>query len=457
MEISSAYSHYFLPISLHNVDVRAIQNQLIEQHFLLYEKETASLVRYGDEIEDNFETLKHYFMPYVSEKIFSCTPENGFQRFSKNSQLHGTLNDLQLSFSIPSIDVIICPFAVAFLVIHVSYDEASKEDLAKAFRQFKEFKIKRSFTIEEKRYTSFEQFLKKELFAHLPYLAKNGVFQRFERFQDGVLLANHFIAASAEATNETLFQLNGGPGAFSLNEQLAPYVSSSYINRYIEEGELIRHSPTIRYIQAEESGVFWTSLSPKSTPYASLRRYFNGPLFYQVMIHYFQKIVLLSFSNAYAKIDWKKDAAFIRSLMKKMTLFEAQYDFRDISALSEEKNVTLLLRQALDLQRIYDEAFHSLQHLYSTQEHLSDIKQNNLLFFLTMSTVISGAFGMNLVIDELKDGVTFSKLASLTFTEVFVLIVTLISVVAAVFFSIYTVSQLMYQTYQKKQRQKNND
>ncbi len=74
-----------------------------------------------------------------------------------------------------------------------------------------------------------------------------------------------------------------------------------------------------------------------------------------------------------------------------------------------------------------------------------------------MSTVISGAFGMNLVIDELKDGVTFSKLASLTFTEVFVLIVTLISVVAAVFFSIYTVSQLMYQTYQKKQRQKNND
>lgn len=64
---------------------------------------------------------------------------------------------------------------------------------------------------------------------------------------------------------------------------------------------------------------------------------------------------------------------------------------------------------------------------------------------------------MNLVIDELKDGVTLSKLAALTFTEVFVLIVTLISVVAAVFFSLYTVSQLMYQTYQKKQRQKNND
>lgn len=143
--------------------------------------------------------------------------------------------------------------------------------------------------------------------------------------------------------------------------------------------------------------------------------------------------------------------------MKKMTLFEAQYDFRDISALSEEKQLTLLLRQALDLQRIYDEAFHSLQHLYSTQEHLSDIKQNNLLFFLTMSTVISGAFGMNLVIDELKDGVTLSKLTALTFTEVFVLIVTLISIVAAVFFSVYTVSQLMYQTYQKKQRQKNND
>lgn len=93
----------------------------------------------------------------------------------------------------------------------------------------------------------------------------------------------------------------------------------------------------------------------------------------------------------------------------------------------------------------------SLNHLFTIQEQIADMQQNELLFFLTMSTVVSGAFGMNLIIEDWKDDLSLSMFDDYSFLEWFVFVITMLSIVAVVFF---TLRQFLIVLRTKQQQRK---
>ena len=52
---------------------------------------------------------------------------------------------------------------------------------------------------------------------------------------------------------------------------------------------------------------------------------YMGTHYYNFLIHYFYKIMLLRMSFEYSQIEWEKDEEYVKSLIKFITLFSARY------------------------------------------------------------------------------------------------------------------------------------
>lgn len=461
VEVTHAFSTFSLPIFIEGIDEYVFFDKLEQQGYHLYNDNTAHLLAYGDAVRDDVSQLKKYFMPYIEGKLFAKRNIEGFKRFFKPFHQHGKLieENKQYPFTITAVEWFLCPFQIAFLILHIKHSELETFDRTKAFmRCFRDFHHAYTFNIMDHQYDSLQHFFNDVLLASLPELqiqkTENSYTRTFENFQDELLLASHFITTSQTITDKQLFLLNEGEGSFIKNAAMAQYISDDYIGGYLDAHEFRRYDPYVRYVQSDDIGTIITTFEDTEVAWQQMKRYFNGPLFYQVFYHYFLKMTLLNFSNDYAKLQWQKDKGYVQELVKNMTMFEAHYYFYEISTQSEELAVSSLLRKTLDIQRVYEEAKSSLQHLFTIQEQVADMRQNTLLFFLTMSTVLSGAFGMNLVIEEWKEGFTLSMLGKYSLLEWFVFIVILISIVAAIFFTVQQLIVLLRNIHYKRMRQK---
>lgn len=461
IDVTHAFSTFSLPLLLEGLDERHFFEKLEQQGYQLYSDKTAHLIDYGDMLKDDVSQLKQYFMPYIEGQLFAKRNDEGFKRFFKTIHKRGTLVEQseEYPFVITAVEWFVCPFQIAFLVLHVKHSELQTFEQTKAFmRNFRDFQSNHTFHFTSQHYDTLADFFNDVLLASTPALilkkTETSYTRSFENFQDQLLLASHFITTPQEVSKKQLFLLNDGEGSFIKNVTMAQYISDNYIDRYLDAHEFRRYDPYVRYVQNDDIGTFVTTFEDTEMPWKQMKRYFNGPLFYQIFYHYFLKMTLLHFSNDYAKLQWQKDKGYVQELMKNMTMFEAHYYFYEISTQSEELAVTVLLRDTLDIQRIYEEAMSSLQHLFTIQEQVADMRQNTLLFFLTMSTVLSGAFGMNLVIEEWKEGFSYDMVSKYSFLEWFVFIVILISIVAAVFFTLQQLIVLMRNRHYKRLRQK---
>lgn len=457
-EVAHAYSTFSLPISTKGIEARELFENLEQHGYQFYNDRTATLVDYGDQLKDNIEQLKQYFMPYIEGQLFSKQHEDGFKRFFKPIATQGQLldDDQSSPFLITSIEWFICPFQIAFFIIHVKHSEDATFKQTKALmKAIRDFHGDHVFQFDDHSYHSLVSYVNDVLFRHLPAFqikkTETSFTRSFENFQDRLLLASHFITTNDDVDDRTLFLLNEGEGSFIKNMTMANYISDDYIERYLEAHEFKRYDPYVRYIQNDDIGTMVTTFQHSDQTWQQMKRYFNGPLFYQIFYHYFLKMTLLRFSNDYAHLEWQKDKGYVRELVKNMTIFEAHYYFYETSTQSEEMDISTLLRKSLDLQRVYEEAMSSLNHLFTIQEQIADMQQNDLLFFLTMSTVVSGAFGMNLIIEDWKGGLSLSMFDDYSFLEWFVFVITMLSIVAVVFF---TLRQFLIVLRTKQQQRK---
>ena len=88
-----------------------------------------------------------------------------------------------------------------------------------------------------------------------------------------------------------------------------------------------------------------------------------------------------------------------------------------MSTRSEGKELSCMFRQAFNIDCLYKEVNTTLHELYKSQENHASDKMNMLLFILTIFTVISGIYGMNLVIEDWESPSGLSQISSYTFFE----------------------------------------
>ncbi|WP_052309319.1 hypothetical protein [Kurthia senegalensis] len=149
----------------------------------------------------------------------------------------------------------------------------------------------------------------------------------------------------------------------------------------------------------------------------TVQSHFMSIHYYEIILHCFYRLTLLKLSNEHSDIEVLNDQEHTEELIEQISRFSATYYFEEVSSRSNGIEMSLHLRKAFNLSNQYSEVKKTLEGLYRNQEGISARKQNSLLFLLTIFTVVSGIYGMNLIIDEWKKPLNLSNIREYNFFE----------------------------------------
>jgi Mg2+ and Co2+ transporter CorA len=144
---------------------------------------------------------------------------------------------------------------------------------------------------------------------------------------------------------------------------------------------------------------------------------YMGTHYYNLLLHYFYKIILLRVSFEYSKINWDKDEEYVKLLIKLITLFSSLYYYQEVSTRSEGNELSQMFRRSFNIDMLFKEVNNTLNELYKSQENNASDRMNMLLFILTVFTVVSGIYGMNLVIKDWESPTGWKAFSSYTIFE----------------------------------------
>lgn len=197
-----------------------------------------------------------------------------------------------------------------------------------------------------------------------------------------------------------------------------PYISSSnkeYIERFVQEHCYERWAPKFHIITTLQGHIHLSSVNDES-----MKKYlnsFHSVSYYTLLIHYFYKLMLLKLVFEHSELKFSKDKDIVEELIEQITKFASRYYFSEVSARSEGKEISHYFRKAFRIDGLYRETKETLEELYRIQEDRSTDRLNKLIFILTIFSMISGIYGMNLVIEMLAEPFNISEIFSFTFFE----------------------------------------
>ena len=420
LTIVRSHIAFLLPLGYDSKRKNDVIKTLIANHYEYFQIEKSTRKNYyGSDITVDGKELDQYFLPYVEHKLFPSTyDKNGFHRFSIS--IEETFN-LQIRkgnfpFIIQSIDIILVPFGIAFMTIRAELVDRDPElsdvlDFMNHFRavepKIAEEKGAKIVCPDNRTLASVHDLLfdylcpfLKEYIIHEKKL--NGHFGSLPYFEDERMygLAFLFSSEGAQITDDQLYRIGALDGRSPDGRKFISANNPSYIRQVLDQTLHDRWGPSMYTVTTEHAFITVTNRPPDEM--VKELSHFMGTHYYNFLLHYFYKIILLRVTFEHSKLNWNKDAEYVKSLIKLITLFSSWYYFQEISTRSEGKELSKMFRRSFAINRLYDEVKNTLQELYKNQENINSERMNKLLFALTVFTVISGIYGMNLVIEDWK-------------------------------------------------------
>ncbi|MCM3110426.1 hypothetical protein [Lederbergia lenta] len=436
LDIYRSHMSFILPLGY---DISK-KNELVEilnknsYSFFQIDDSSRNMDIYGEKITVEGKELEQYFLPYIEGKLFPSTlKENGFHRYTKPilKSFNLKLRDKSMSFRIQSIDVILAPFGIAFMTIRVQLESQENElsnilDFMHHFRVV-ESKLKEEqgaiivcpesgsrLTVSELLFERLSPFLRKFIL-HDDKL--NGYFGSLPYFEDERMYASAFLFSKEGSpfTEDQLYRMGTLDGISSDGEKFISANNPDYIRRYLNGTLHDRWAPNTYTVVTEHAFITATNISPEDMSREVSQ--FMGTHYYNFLLHYFYKMMLLRFAYEYSEINWEKDDEYVKSLIKLITLFSSWYFFQEVSTRSEGKELTKMFRDSFNIDNLFNDVNNTLHELYKSQENEASNRMNMLLFFLTVFTVVSGIYGMNLVVEDWESPFTLNKIFTYTFLE----------------------------------------
>jgi len=425
---------------------------------------------YGEGITVESKELEQYFLPYVEHKIFPTSlNENGFHRFTKSIQERFIykIRNTSLPFVVQSIDIVVAPFGLAFLSIRVQLDNV-ESDLSDVLDFMHHFRTIEQKLAEDRGMTIISPTNGDRLSVHdmlfvqlCPFLNNfllhdeklSGYFGSLPYYEDERMHASAFLFSRGGSliTEDQLYRMGALDGRLPDGQ---PFISASnpeYIRRSLDKSLHDRWAPDSYTIATEHAFITVTNQPPEDMP-RELSQYM-GTHYYNFLLHYFYKIMLLRVAFEYSEINWKKDEEYVKSLIKIITLFSSWYYFQEISTRSEGKELSKMFRQSFNIDSLFIEVNKTLQELYKSQENNASDRMNKLLFILTVFTVVSGIYGMNLVIKDWESPSGWKAISTYTFFEW----ISLVTAVSGIGLSVYLTFTTFGKMVLRKLRQKKSN
>ncbi len=470
LTIERAYMTFLFPFAYHMQCRDKLCKELTKENFSFFTLQNKSLEDkfYGESISISHEELAQFFYPFIEDKLF---PDNAnrqdFIRFSKAFHAKGELHykDDSLAYEIVSIDITLCPFGNGIITIRTTMTE-SAQDFNDVLNFIHYFRVLEAKLREEKgasHHFSFGHFSSTGdvLFKHfvpflLPFLPHQltETYQGLPFFEDERMYSSAFLLCKEEEEilDEHLFRLGQVDGK---TPEGKPFISSTnpqYISEYVKEHTHMRWAPHSYIVTSVQAQMAISNLSFQESKHSIEE--FMGTHYYNLFIHYFYKMMLLKVSFEYSEISWGKDKLVVDELIELITKFSSRYYFDEVIVRTEGKEISQSLRKFFRINEHYMETKSTLDSLYRTLEDRSDNRNNRLLFILTVFTVVSGIYGMNLVIEEWDGTVSWTSIFGYTAFEWLALVVALSGIglsLVLVCYSSFTILRNYFRRYKRNQ------
>ncbi|OXM83433.1 hypothetical protein [Paenibacillus rigui] len=459
-KLKSALLQFIFPFSLHSDCQLKLKKQLTADGYIPFRLDHLELedAFYGPGYRISHQSLERYYLPFTNSVIFPHEEsKHGFQRYSKRLELICSLESPKWSFElhIHSVDVVLCPYDLGFITIRV---ELPCEDLAftQALEVASRFRVLQNrnehdklvqLSVASSRFDEMEDFIFKVLVpGMLPFVDKTELeasyFEKLPFFVDECMYVQGLISFTDqsqihEADCYRASKIDG------MDDEGNAYISATnmdYIRKYLEGHLYDRWGPNTYYV-SEESSFFCLTKESKEVSTA-LGNHMYGEYYYGVLINLFYKIVLLKLSNRYSHVQLDQNQEEIEDLIRSITTFSARYYFLEVISKSQGKELFVQLRHHLGIDELFGDVKKTLSDLYKYQETFRTKRSNYLLLILTIYTVISGIYGMNQVIEDLKAPIDWGKLKAYSIFEYIALGVTVSGICIAAGLGIATLYRL---------------
>ncbi|MCA0755461.1 hypothetical protein KP806_10395 [Paenibacillus sp. N4] len=467
-QLNAALFQFIFPFSLNTNCQDKLRKQLQYDGYKRFSLDHTEMENayYGERYSVSHLNLERYYLPFTNTMLFPHhDTDPGLHRYSKSLMQSGAMKSdyRQIGFTVQSVDVFLCPFDLGFVTVRVELpcEEVTFTDALEFAKRFRVLQ-NRNAQDEKTRWTSggqefddVEEFMFASLVPDMvsyvdsenmseTYFAKHPFFVDERMYVQGLFS----FRDEHDITNVDLYRASQVDGVDLSNR---PYVSStnvSYIDRYVEKHRYDRWGPNTYYMTDESSFVCLTKEKRDIT--TKLANHMYGEYYYALLINLFHKIVLLKLSILYSKVRLDANQDKIEELIRSITSFSAKYYFNEVVSQSQGKEIFIQLRNHFGNEELFGDVKHTLADLYKYQENFNSKRNNYLLLILTIYTVVSGIYGMNQVIEDLKGDIDWSKLQGYSIFQHFAFVLTLSGIFIALWLGITTLIRLFKERRKKR-------
>lgn len=453
-ELHTALLQFIFPFSIKGGEDNKLISQLKQDSFTRFFLDNKELedAYYGEGYCVSHEKMERSYLPFAAHVLFPREKDkDSFRRFSKVNNLDCTLKmpGRSIAFRVLSTDVFLCPFQLGFVTIRVRIEEDKLPfsvalEFADRFRTLEDANLRDKGTSVHNGDVSYEQvedFVFEYLVPSLkPFLDQSELdgayFETLPFFVDERMTVQAFYGFVPDGDEEDLdirlrfraSQLDGLDGGGN------PYMSASdpdYIKGYCQEHSYNRWGPDTYYMTNEQTFCCLSRAKPETA--TKLINQMYGEYYYGLLLSIFHKIVLLKLSNLHSRLRINRDYDEIESLIFLINKFSAKFYFMELISQSQGREIFFQLRRVYGNDALFDEVKMTLDDLFQYQDKFQAKRQDTLLMILTVFTVVSGIYGMNQVIEDLKAPIDWSKMTEYSPFEYFALFITFTGIAVSLF------------------------
>ena len=418
--INKALLQFIFPFSIKQGEIQGLGQRLEKGGFTPFylDKKELENAYYGEGYCVSHENMERVYLPFAAHVLFP--KKDSKDSFHRSSRVNGYDCTLEmplhsLPFKVLSTDVFLCPFQLGFVTIRVELDAPKLPfslalEFADRFRTLEDVSKKDSQThihYNGRIFKQIEDFIFNELVPGLrPCLDSselNGAyFETLPFFVDERMLVQAFyeFEEGAELDMNLRYKASQLDG---INPKGQPYMSArdpSYIENYCEVHSYSRWGPDTYYMTNEQTFCCLTREGDEVSVRLANEMY--GEYYYGLLLSIFHKIVLLKLANMHSRLRINNDYEEIENLIYSINRFSAKFYFLELISQSQGREIFFQLRKVYGNDALFVEVKQTLDDLFQYQDKFQSKRRDNLLMILTVYTVISGIYGMNQVIDDLK-------------------------------------------------------
>lgn len=425
-------THYifYYPFNYRQYNFRHFERKLKEEHYYHFKNSNHKENKkyYGEEVDISEESLKQFFYPFIEQKLINDrTSPVFFNRFTKLFQLEGAMQTPfeKIPFTIHSADIMLCPFSVGIMSIRIQLHNPISITSALSFAHY--FRVLQpkiqeelgtTLEVNNQQFENTEELIFQKLAPFLDsfFVDYTHLHTTIPFFEDERMYVSCFlqIDEETELTNDLLYRIGQLDGRDTDGTPCISSNNKNYIDKFIDRHRYNRWAPEYTVMTTLQGHMH---INKNINTLEKLLTEFHSTLYYVVIIHYFYKLTLLKLTFDYSELKYSRNRNIVEELIEQITKFSSRYYFSEVSMRAEGHELAHYFRDVFRLEAQYQDIKETLEELYRVQEDRAADRLNQLLYILTIFSMISGIYGMNLVIEELDQPLKWANILSFTLFE----------------------------------------